>query len=299
MKLKGFFFNMIKYFFMRWVIVVWSIIIIALFVGSARNIFLVNIISNRPEFAFIESKDFYQSYYNQRNTIVLDLRDYRDYKNSHIDNSVYFNIENIFETYEGIPRKIKRVNDLIYTISNLGITAYGVVGIYSEKIEDSLVLASILHIFKVEKVFVIKDGFQGWKNNKLPISNKIKLIDKGYFPYKITKSFYESVIWEIDKVRDSGDKYSLVFVSSEAKEKISAIPNSIIVRPKFDFNRYVIGSYYNSYDISRDKKILLYGNDNYEVLQVYFVLAVFLNYPNVYIFNGGINEWIANNLPTN
>lgn len=263
---------------------------------ASKNMFSKNIISNKPVFNFIESKDFYENYYNEPDSFILDLRNYKNYKKSHISRAVHFDVNSLFETYEGIPRKIKQVDSLIYTLSNAGISVYGTVGIYSDVLEDAFVLTGILNLLRVEKVYIIKDKFEGWVKNKLPVSNKVSIVQKGYFPYKISVSFYDSVIWSLDKVYKNMDNYSLVAVS---ENKIPLIAKSIFVKPKFDFDRYVLGSYYNSYDISRDKRIILYGDDNYEVLQVYFVLKVFLEYPNVVIFNGGINEWVARNLPTN
>lgn len=256
----------------------------------------ISIISNKPEVSFIDSKSFFESQYGGRNLIILDLRDYKSYGESHIENAVNFEVNSVFENYLGVPRRIKRVNELIYTFSNVGVGAYNNVAIYSDKMEDNFVVASLLYILGVEKVFIIKDGFKGWKSNSLPVSKKIKLVSKGYFPYRITKSLYESTVLELEKVKNSIDNYFLVATSYG---HFSFIPRSVFVKPKFDFNRYVMGSYYNSYEISKDKKVLLYGVDNYEVLQVYFALKVFLDYPNVSIFNGGINEWVANGLPTN
>ncbi|MFN3478348.1 MAG: rhodanese-like domain-containing protein [bacterium] len=256
----------------------------------------ISIISNKPQVSFINSKDFFESYYGNRDSVILDLRNYKNYRELHIENAVNFEVNSVFENYLGIPRKIKRVNELIYTFSNAGVGGYNTVGIYGEKLEDTFVIASLLHILGVERVFIIKDGFEGWKSNSLPVSKKIKLVGKGYFPYRITKSFYELIILDLDKVKDNINDYFLVATSYNSFPLISG---SVFVKPKFDFNRYVIGSYYNSYEISRDKMILLYGVDNYEVLQVYFALKVFLGYLSVSIFNGGINEWTVNGLPAN
>ncbi|MCS7244113.1 MAG: rhodanese-like domain-containing protein [Candidatus Calescibacterium sp.] len=280
-------------FSMRYVFV--FLVLLFIFLGLVfSNSRFMNIISNEPKFLFIDSKSFYDIYYNNRNTIVVDLRDYGDYKKSHIDGAIHFDVDNLFETYLGIPRKIKRVDNLIYTLSDTGIGTYYDVGIYSDNLQDAMVLASILHLFKVNGIYIIKDGFEGWKNNKLPISDKIKLVERGYFSPKISKSFYDSVIWDLKKTENQIGRFLAVAVSYS---RIPLIPKSIYIKPKFSYDRYVTGSYYNSYDISKNKYILLYGNDNYEVLQVYFVLKLFLEYPNVVIFNGGINEWISNGLP--
>lgn len=257
---------------------------------------LDNIISDETKFSFINSKDFYDLYYNDRNTVIVDLRSYSNYKLSHIDKAVYFSIESLFETDLGIPRKIKKVERLIYSLSDAGLGRFNNIGIYSDRIEDCLVLSSILYIFRVKGIYIIKDGFEGWKKNNLPISNTISKVNRGYLFSKISFYFYENVIWDLDKVASNIDKHHMVAVSSS---KIKLIPSSVLIRPKFDFDRFVIGSYYNSHCISKDKSIILYGNDNYEVLQVYFVLSSILSYPRVYIFNGGINEWVASNLPTN
>ncbi|MCS7165903.1 MAG: rhodanese-like domain-containing protein [Candidatus Calescibacterium sp.] len=254
----------------------------------------ISILYDKPRFSLLDSKTFYQLYYNERDTVIIDLRSYEDYKKSHIDGSVYFNIENLFETYLGIPRKIRKVEGLLYTLSEVGVGTYNNVGIYSNRIEDSIVFASILYILKVRGIYVIRDGFEGWKNNNLPISDKVKIVEKGYFSYRISKSSYSNSILDLKEVRERMDRYLLVAVSSS---KIPYIPRSVHVKPKVGFDRYVLGSYYNSHDISKNKNILLYGNDNYEVLQVYFILRLFLDYPHVVIFNGGINEWVANSLP--
>jgi 3-mercaptopyruvate sulfurtransferase SseA len=253
----------------------------------------MNILSNQPKFSFISSRDFYNSYYNNRDTIVVDLRDYQSYLKGHIDNSISFSIDSLFETYRGIPKRIKRVEYLIYTLSDAGIGSYKNVGIYSDKIEDSMVLASILYIFKTSGIFIIKDGIEGWKKENLPLSKKVNYVEKGYYPYKISATTYKNVILEFSDINNKD--FDFVAISFN---KINLIPNSIFLKPKFDFDRYVTGTYYASYGLARDKDILLYGDDNYSVLLTFFILKVFLDYPRVYIFNGGINEWIANNMPT-
>lgn len=275
------------------VIVVMIVLFSHVILGNSEA---TRILYDKPKLALLDSKTFYQVHYNDRNTIVIDLRNYEDYKRFHIDGAVHFDVENLFETYLGIPRKIRKAEGLIYSLSEAGIGTYNNVGIYSNRIEDSMVFASILYIFKVNGIYIIKDGFEGWKSSNFPISDKVRVVERGYFSYKISKTFYSSSVLDLKEVREKIDKYLPVAVSSS---KIPIIPGSVRVKPKVGFDRYVIGSYYNSYDISKNKNILLYGNDNYEVLQVYFILNLFLDYPHVVIFNGGINEWIANSLPVN
>lgn len=256
----------------------------------------INILYDQPKFSFINSKDFYETYYNDRNTVIVDLRDYHKYRKNHVDKAISFDVNNLFETYLGVPRKIKRVEGLIYTFQDAGIGTFNNVVVYSDKVEDSMVFASLLFIFKPRGIFIIKDGYEGWVKNGLPVSKKISYVERGYFSPKISKTLYDSVVWDLNKVLEKMNNYLFVGVSTE---KISLIPKSILIKPKFDFDRYVVGSYYNSLDISREKNIILYGVDNYEVLQAYFVLKIYLNYPNVVVFNGGLNEWVLNNLPVN
>lgn len=251
------------------------------------------ILYDKPVFKFVSAKEFFDNYYND--SVILDLRDYEKYRALHANGAVHFSCDYLFETSLGIPRKIKQVERLIYTLSEAGISVDKNVGIFCDRIEDGMVLSAILSIFKVRGVYIIKDGFEQWQKQALPTTIKIKTISRGYIPFKLSKMFYENVIWDLNKTVENIDRVYKVGVSNS---KIQLIPGSIYIKPKFDFDRFVVGSYYNSNDITKDKKILLYGSDNYEVLLAYFALVVYLEYPYVTIFNGGINEWMANNLPT-
>ncbi|MFN3995825.1 MAG: hypothetical protein ACK4GR_04755 [bacterium] len=40
----------------------------------------ISIISNKPQVSFIDSKDFFESYYGNRDSVILDLRNYKSYR---------------------------------------------------------------------------------------------------------------------------------------------------------------------------------------------------------------------------
>jgi hypothetical protein len=259
-----------------------------------------NILDTNTKVSFININYYIENYfYNERKNII-DIRDFNSYIKNHLVNALYFNIDNIFFTYNGIPNRLRNIEDLIYDLEKMGLNKYNNFFIYSYSNDylnrdfDIFVLASLLYMLRVNNIYIIENPFENISSNY--ISSKIDYVkNKGYLSINLTKNYLKNYFinyQELEKKLDSG--YKLVFVYRDLIfNKDELIPNSISLKVNFNKDRYVLGSYLAGYNLNKTDKIILYSYDLKNSLFMFFVIKVYMGYNDVLIYDGGLFEWKA------
>jgi hypothetical protein len=259
-----------------------------------------NILDTNTKVSFININYYIENYfYNERKNII-DIRDFNSYMKNHLVKALYFNIDNIFFTYNGIPNRLRNIEDLIYDLEKMGLNKYNNFFIYSYSNDylnrdfDIFVLASLLYMLRVNNIYIIENPFENISSNY--ISSKIDYVkNKGYLFSNLTKNYLKNYFinyQELEKKMDSG--YKLVFVYRDLIfNKDELIPNSISLKVNFNKDRYVLGSYLAGYNLNKTDKIILYSYDLKNSLFMFFVIKVYMGYNDVLIYDGGLFEWKA------
>jgi len=259
-----------------------------------------NILDTNTKVSFININYYIENYfYNERKNII-DIRDFNSYIKNHLVKALYFNIDNIFFTYNGIPNRLRNIEDLIYDLEKMGLNKYNNFFIYGYSNDylnrdfDIFVLASLLYMLRVNNIYIIENPFENISSNY--ISFKIDYVkNKGYLSINLTKNYLKNYFinyQELEKKLDSG--YKLVFVYRDLIfNKDELIPNSISLKVNFNKDRYVLGSYLAGCNLNKTDKIILYSYDLKNSLFMFFVIKVYMGYNDVLIYDGGLFEWKA------
>ncbi|MCX7871170.1 MAG: rhodanese-like domain-containing protein [bacterium] len=274
------------------------------FIPYSKNTFsnykMNNILDNNPKVSFITIEDYINNYFYNERKNVIDLRDFNSYIKNHLIQALYFNIDNIFFNYNGIPNKLRNIESLIYDLEDMGLNKYNDFFIYSysndylNKDFNVFILASLLYMLRVNSIYIIENPFNNISNDYL--SSKVNYIkNKGYFSISLTKNYLRNYFIDYKQLDNKiNNGYKLVFVYKDLLfNKDQLIPNSISLKINFNKDRYVLGSYLNGYNINKTDKIILYSYDLKNSLFMFFVIKVYMGYYDVLIYDGGLLEWKA------
>lgn len=274
------------------------------FIPYSKNTFsnykMNNILDNNPKVSFITIEDYINNYFYNERKNVIDLRDFNSYIKNHLIQALYFNIDNIFFNYNGIPNKLRNIESLIYDLEDMGLNKYNDFFIYSysndylNKDFNVFILASLLYMLRVNSIYIIENPFNNISNDYL--SSKVNYIkNKGYFSISLTKNYLKNYFIDYKQLDNKiNNGYKLVFVYKDLLfNKDQLIPNSISLKINFNKDRYVLGSYLNGYNINKTDKIILYSYDLKNSLFMFFVIKVYMGYYDVLIYDGGLLEWKA------
>ncbi len=274
------------------------------FIPYSKNTFsnykMNNILDNNAKVSFITIEDYINNYFYNERKNVIDLRDFNSYIKNHLIQALYFNIDNIFFNYNGIPNKLRNIESLIYDLEDMGLNKYNDFFIYSysndylNKDFNVFILASLLYMLRVNSIYIIENPFNNISNDYL--SSKVNYIkNKGYFSISLTKNYLRNYFIDYKQLDNKiNNGYKLVFVYKDLLfNKDQLIPNSISLKINFNKDRYVLGSYLNGYNINKTDKIILYSYDLKNSLFMFFVIKVYMGYYDVLIYDGGLLEWKA------
>ncbi len=259
-----------------------------------------NILDSNSKVDFISIEDYINNYFYNERKSVIDLRDFNSYIKNHLIGASYFNVDNIFFSYNGIPNKLRNVENIIYDLEDMGLNKYNNFFIYSysndylNKDFNIFILASLLYMLRVNSIYIIENPFNNISSNYL--SSKINYIkNKGYFSVNLTKNYFKNYFIDYKQLDNKINRgYKLVFVYKDLLfNKDELIPNSISLKINFNKDRYVLGSYLNGYNINKTDKIILYSYDLKNSLFMFFVIKAYMGYYDVSIYDGGLLEWKA------
>lgn len=259
-----------------------------------------NLLDINTKFSFININDYINNYYYNERKNVIDIRDFNSYLKTHLNDALYFNIDNILFNYNGIPNKLRNIENLLYDLENMGISKYtnffiyGYSNDYLDKDFNVFVLASLLYIMKVNSIYIIENPFQNISNNYLS-SNVDYIKNRGYLSINLTKNYFKNYFINTNELENKVNKgYKLVFVYKDLNfNKEQLIPNSISLKINFNKDKYVLGSYLSGYNVNKTDKIILYSYDLKNSLFMFFVIKVYMGYYDVLIYDGGLLEWKA------
>jgi len=255
---------------------------------------------------------------NSSNIRIIDCRWYLnkphrgrlEYKNSHIENAIYFDIEKLSNNSIDLPHMFPSSEQIQNFIRNKGININHEIIIYDQI--GFFCSGRVWFIFKVfgfKKIRILNGGFSEWTKNNLPVTNKIKKTDKSNFicnSFKskkiVNKKELEKIIVKNNcntKVIDARPQNRFLGIEKEPRPNLKKgrIKNSInipfevitenMLIKNLDELKHLI---FNKKKIKKKNIIVCYCGSGVTACNIIFVLTL-LGIKEVKLYDGSWAEW--------
>ena len=255
---------------------------------------------------------------NSSNIRIIDCRWYLnkphrgrlDYKNSHIENAIYFDIEKLSDNSIDLPHMFPSSEQIQNFIMSNGININNDIIIYDQI--GFFCSGRVWFIFKVfgfKKIRILNGGFSEWTKNNLPVTNKIKKTGKSNFICNsfeskriVNKTELEKIIVKNDcniKVIDARPQNRFMGIEKEPRPNLKKgrIKNSInipfevitenMLIKNFDELKHLI---FNQKKIKKKNIIVCYCGSGVTACNIIFVLTL-LGIKEVKLYDGSWAEW--------
>ena len=233
-----------------------------------------------------------------------------EYKSSHIENSIYFDIEKLSNNLSDLPHMFPSKEQIQKFVRKNGININHEIIIYDQ--EGFFCSARVWFIFKVcgfKKIRILDGGFAQWIKLNLPITNKIKKSEKSNFisdSYESTmivnKEELEKIIIKKDcnsKIIDARPRNRFLGIEKEPRpnSKKGRVKSSINIPFKVITNNMLLKNFYELKHLIFDQKkikktdvIVCYCGSGITACNIIFVLTL-LGIKNVKLYDGSWAEW--------
>ena len=255
---------------------------------------------------------------NSTNIKIIDCRWYLnkpnkgmlEYKNSHIENAIYFNIEKLSNNSIDLPHMFPTHEQIQKFIRKVGISINHEIIIYDQT--GFFCSGRVWFIFKVfgfKKIRILDGGFSEWLKHNLPVTRKIKKTKNSNFICNsfeskkiVNKKELEKIIVKNDcniKVIDARPKNRFLGIEKEPRPNLKKgrIKNSInipfgvitenMLIKNFDELKHLI---FNQKKIKKKNIIVCYCGSGVTACNIIFVLTL-LGIKEVKLYDGSWAEW--------
>ncbi len=233
-----------------------------------------------------------------------------EYKNSHIENSIYFDIEELSNNFSNLPHMFPSKEQIQNFIRKNGININQEIIIYDQ--EGFFCSGRVWFIFKIcgfKKIRILDGGFAKWTKLNLPTTNKIKEFEKSNFIFDsfeskkiVNKEELEKIIFKKDfntKIIDARPHNRFLGIEREPRPNLrkGSVKTSINIPFRVITNNMLIKNIYElKHLIFKQKKIkktdiiVCYCGSGVTACNIIFVLTL-LGVKNVKLYDGSWAEW--------
>ena len=237
----------------------------------------------------------------KKSVVVIDARSSKKFKaDAHIKNAVNLAYADLQQTTP-IKGVLKSSADIAKLIGAAGIDGKKPVVVYDEgsgKYAGRMYW--ILKYMGVANVKMLDGNIKGWKAGRKPITKNPTMVKKTTFTPKVNSAVFITMA----DVKKGGlqlidARSAAEFNGSDGKSK-GHIPGAKNIEYKQVMNED--GTMKSAADlakvfagIDKAKPVVVYCETSVRAGIIYLALTSVLNYPNVKVFDGAYNEWIAAN----
>lgn len=231
---------------------------------------------------------------------------YIAYKESHIPNAFFLDINKDIcgsPQIHGGARPLPDNNILQSKLSSFGINQNSTIVVYDEKLYSSPRAFIQLKSMGYKNVYILNGGFKAWKDNNLPVTNKIPSL----YPSKtFNLSPDTSMICDINYVRKSIKDANIVLVDCRDNSRYTGeieplykkpghIPSAINIpwHNNIDDNGFIkdLNIIDKNFSILKNKEVITYCGSCIEACINYTLLNE-LSY-NAKTYIGSMSDWIS------
>ena len=233
-----------------------------------------------------------------------------EYKNSHIENSIYFDIEKLSSKFGDLPHMFPSKEQIQNFIRKNGINMNQEIIIYDQ--EGFFCSGRVWFIFKVcgfKKIRILDGGFAKWIKLNLPTTKKIKLSEKSNFICNsfesekiVKKEELEKIIIKKNfntKIIDARTQSRFLGIEKEPRPNLKkgrvktsinipfrVITNNMLIKNIYELKRLI----FKKKKLKKTDFIVCYCGSGITACNIIFVLTL-LGIKNVKLYDGSWAEW--------
>ena len=241
------------------------------------------------------------------NIKIIDVRKPQDYQSGHIPGALNYSYEDLQVETAGVKGMLPPVDNIEAKLSSLGVAPEDTIIIYDHiKNLWSTRLLWTLAVYGHKDARIMDGAWGVWSNEGKNISTASPNVKTS--TYKFTAEKNESLIIDLESVRDSlDDNTSVVLDTRSAEEYVGRdvranrgghIPDSINVEwvQNVDASgKFLTGDelkkLYSAASVGRDLEIYTLCQTAVRATHSWFVLSELLGYDNVSVYDGSWIEW--------
>jgi len=256
----------------------------------------------------ISAADFMNAYKTNKNLAVIDASKPDEFAKSHITNSVNIWHLNLYKpgTIEGL---IKSPQELTDYFGKNGVSSTNSIVVYDDGSNKySTRIYWILKYLGAPDVKVLTKDMEEWKVVRIPITLNPTPAKKGIFIADVNPDIIVDMAFVNAHLDDPN---VMIFDARAGSEYDGTDPKSkghIKGAKNMEYKECLNanGSFKsaaeleelaNKYGITKDKTLVFYCITSVRAAAPFLAFKSILGYPNVKVYDGAYNEWIANNLP--
>ncbi len=233
-----------------------------------------------------------------------------EYKNSHIENSIYFDIDKLSDNSTDLPHMFPSNQQIQNFIKKNGIDSNHEIIIYDQN--GFFCSGRVWFIFKIfgfKKIRILDGGFAKWIKLNLPITKKIKKLEKSNFvsnSFKSKKIINKKELLKIitkkdrnTKIIDARSKNRFLGIEKEPRPNLKKgrikysinipfeeITNNMLIKNLHELKHLI----FNQNKIKKTDNIICYCGSGVTACNIIFVLTL-LGIKKVKLYDGSWAEW--------
>ncbi len=264
---------------------------------------------SRIEKPQLVSTDWLAQRLNDPSIRILDARGALPaYLQEHLPNAIFLNTETLRISRGGIPGQLLPAERLAEIFGAMGIGAENEVVVYSTN-EDAFSAATYTALALIAightRVAVLDGGFEKWKAENRPLTNKIPIFTPQSLPAQPNPEIFQTLEW-LQKYLDSPEPVQLLDARAPQQYQAGHIPTAqnLFLREMLRTEGNVsvwrspaeIREKLKQLSVDDQRPIVTYCNSGRESSQLWFTLRYVLGIP-VQTYDGSWVEWSAKGLP--
>ncbi|MGF7138526.1 sulfurtransferase [Roseimarinus sediminis] len=236
-----------------------------------------------------------------KNTVIIDARAGKEYKTVHIRNAVNIPIEEL-SVKEPVEGMLKSKEEIAKIFGDQGVTPDKNVYLYCSKGNNAGRMYWVMKMMGFENVKIIDGNLDAWKAERKPVTKNPTMVKKATF----TPVMNTSTLVAIDDVKAKMNSAVIVdaradnyFNGTDPKSKghiKGAVGiNSDLMKDDQGMLKSAdeLKKIFESNGVTRNKEVILYCQTSTRAGLLYAILTTILDYPNVKVYDGAYNEWVA------
>ena len=251
----------------------------------------------------ITAKDFGKTI-KDKNTVVVSTQSSKNYGVSHIKGAVHLDHKKLYK--DGKPEGLlKSTDDMAKIFAEAGISNTNSIIIYDDaKDKYAGRVYWILKYLGVEDVKILEKDMKAWRSARVPLTKAPAKAKKATFTAAVNNDVIVDMAWVKSHLDDASVAIVDVREVAEFKGTSTSPKSSGHIKGAINLNwetlvnakgvlkdKATIESLFKSAGITADKTIVFYCATSVRAGLPYFVAKTILDYPNVKVYDGAMNDW--------
>jgi thiosulfate/3-mercaptopyruvate sulfurtransferase len=256
----------------------------------------------------ITAADFMNVIKTNKNLVIIDANTADEYAKAHVLNSINIWHLDLYKpgSIEGL---IKSPQELADYFGKKGISNTNSIVIYDDGSNKySTRVYWILKYLGVQDVKVLTKDMEQWKVVRIPITRSPSPVKVATFTFNVNTDIIVDMAYVKSHLADptvmifdARDKAEFDGTDGKSKGHIKGAHNmdyKECLTATGSFKSAVeLEAIAKKYSITKDKTLVFYCITSVRAAAPFLAFKSILGYPNVKVYDGAYNEWIANNLP--